>query len=105
MIGDPSGLAGPCLGLEPVHQVDRVVEPDPGTDAHAGAADRDREVGLAGAGSAHQHRVALAREERARGELLDQPLVDRRRRELERGDLLGQRQLGDGQLVLDRARR
>lgn len=61
-------------------------------------------MGLAGAGAADQDGIALVREERAGGELLDQPLVDRRRREVERGDLLGQWQLGDGQLVLDRAR-
>jgi hypothetical protein len=93
MVGDAPGLAGAGLGLEPVDQVDRVVEPDPGPGAHAGAADGDRQMGLpgagAGAGAAHQHGVALAGEEATGRELLDQPLVDRRGGEVEAGDLLG----------------
>ena len=39
----------------------------------------------------------------AAGEIAHQALVDRRAFELEAVDILGQRQLGDGQLVLDRA--
>ena len=51
MVGDATVLAGARLGLEPVHQVGRVVEPHPGAAAHAGAPDRDSEVSLAGAGA------------------------------------------------------
>ena len=59
---------------------------------------------LAGAGSADEHGVALLGEEGAGGEIADQRLVDRRAGEVEVVDVLGQRQLGDGELVLDRAR-
>ncbi len=53
---------------------------------------------------ADQHDVALLREEAAAGEIADQRLVDRRAGEVEVVDVLGQRQLGDRELVLDRAR-
>ena len=104
MIGDPAGTPGPGLGLEAVDQVDGVVEPDPGPGTHAGTADRYGEVGFAGAGAADQHGVALAGEEAAGREVADQHFIDRRRGEVEAGDLFGQRQLGDRQLVLDRTR-
>ena len=61
-------------------------------------------MSLAGAGSADQHDVALMRQEVAAGEIAHQDLVDRRAGEVEVVDILGQRQLGDGDLVLDRAR-
>ena len=66
--------------------------------------DGDGEMGLAGAGAADQHDVALLGEEAAAGEVAHQRLVDRRAVEVEVVDVLGQRQLGDGDLVLDRAR-
>jgi hypothetical protein len=37
-------------------------------------------------------------------QIADQCLVDRRAREVEVDDVLGQRQLGDGELIFDRAR-
>jgi hypothetical protein len=37
------------------------------------------------------------------GEIINESLIDRRPVELEVGDVLGERQLGDGELVLDRA--
>ena len=40
----------------------------------------------------------------AAGEVVDQGLVDRGAFEAEVGEVLGERQLGDGELVLDRAR-
>ena len=61
-------------------------------------------MGLAGAGAADQDDVALMGEEVAAGEVAHQGLVDRRAVEGEVVDVLGQRQLGDGDLVLDRAR-
>jgi hypothetical protein len=60
-------------------------------------------VGLAGAGAADQHHVALMGEEVAGGEVLDERLVDPVPVEVEVLDVLGQRQLGDRHLVLDRA--
>ena len=51
-----------------------------------------------------KHDVALMGEEVAAGEVAHQGLVDRRVVEDEVVDVLGQRQLGDGDLVFDRAR-
>ena len=59
---------------------------------------------LAGSGSADEHGVALLGDEAAAGEIADQRLVDRRALEHEVVEVLGERQLGDGDLVLDRAR-
>ena len=61
-------------------------------------------MGLAGAGSPDQHGVALLGDESAAGKLIDEGLVDRRTAELEVVEVLGERQLGDGELVLDRTR-
>ncbi len=61
-------------------------------------------MGLASAGSADQHAVALMSEEVSCGEVADQGLVDRRAVEYKVVDILGQRQLGNGHLILDRAR-
>jgi hypothetical protein len=61
-------------------------------------------MGLSCAGAADQHEVALMIEEVSGGQIPDQGLVDLGRLEVELLDLLSQRQLGDGHLVLDRAR-
>ena len=85
------GVARSCarrhagLGLEVVDQVDDVVAPATGALSDAGARDGNGEMGLAGAGSADKDDVALAFEEAAAGELLDQGLVDRRGSEVEVG--------------------
>src|SRR5919106_4686409 len=68
------------------------------------ARDGDGGVALSGAGAADQHDVALLLEEAAAGEVAHQRLVHRRRVEVEVVDVLGQRQLGDRHLVLDRPR-
>ena len=57
-----------------------------------------------GAGSPYEYGVARLGKKAAAGERADQRLVDRRVLEHEVIDVLGQRQLGDGELVLDRAR-
>jgi hypothetical protein len=54
---------------------------------------------FSGAGSADQHGVALLGKEGSARQIADQRLVDRRAGEVE----VGQRQLGDGQLIFDRA--
>lgn len=59
---------------------------------------------LAGAGAADQHRIALLGEEAAAGEVADEGFVDRRVGEAEIAQILGQGQLGDAELVADRAR-
>ena len=99
----PGGRPG--LGLELVDEVDDVEEAAAGAAADAGAGDADGEMGLAGAGAADQHEVALLGEEAAAGEVADEGLVDRRAVEGEVVDLLAHRQPGDGDLVLDRAGR
>jgi hypothetical protein len=59
---------------------------------------------LAGTGAADQHDIALLCQEVPACEIANQSLIDRRIVELEVVDILGQRQLGNGDLVLDRAR-
>ena len=100
----PALSFGPGFGVELVHEVDDVEEPAPAAVSDTGARDADREMGLASPGSADQHEVALMIEEVTCRQLTDQGLVDLGRLEVELLDLLGQRQLGDGHLVLDRAR-
>jgi hypothetical protein len=104
IVGHAALAAGTALGLELVDQVDDVEEAAAGTVADAGAGDRDRQVALPRAGAADQHDVALVGEEVAAGKVAHQSLVDRRSVEGKVGDILGQGQLGDGDLVLDRAR-
>jgi len=60
-------------------------------------------MAFAGAGAADQHGVALLSDEPAERQVADQALVDRCAGEVELVDVLSQRQLGDGELVLDRA--
>ena len=55
-------------------------------------------------GSADQDSVALLGDKVASSKIVDKRLVDRGALELEVVEVLGERQLGDGQLVLDRAR-
>lgn len=57
-----------------------------------------------GPGATDQHDIALVFEEATTGEIAHERLVDRRIFKGELVDLLGQRQLGDGHLVFDRAR-
>jgi hypothetical protein len=59
---------------------------------------------LAGASSADQHGIALFGQKDAARQIADQRLVDWCAGEVEVLDVLGQRQLGDGQLIFDRAR-
>jgi len=61
-------------------------------------------MGLAGASPTDQDGVALLGDEAAAGEVVHQRLIDRRTFELEVVEVLGERQLGDGELILDRAR-
>ena len=59
---------------------------------------------LAGAGSADEHGVALLGDEAAAGEVANEGLIDRRVLEGEVVEVLGERQLGGGDLILDRPR-
>ena len=102
MLGDTtlSSVAG--LDLEAVDEVDHVVEATAGAGSDAASGDCDGQVGFACAGAADEHDVALLGDEAAAGEIIDERLIDRRAFELEVIEILGQWQLGDGELVLDR---
>ncbi|GEC17306.1 hypothetical protein J2S34_002027 [Nitrobacter winogradskyi] len=96
-----SSVAG--LDLEAIDEVDDVVEAPAGTGSDAASGNGDGQMGLAGAGAADQHDVALLGDEPAASEIIDQRLVDGGALELEAIEILGERQLGDSELVLDRA--
>ena len=93
-----------CLCVELVHEIDDIEEPAPGSIADAGAGYGDGEVGLARSGTTDEDCIALLGEEVAAGQITHKRLVDRCLLEAELIDLLGQGQLGDRHLVLDRAR-
>ena len=95
---------GAALGLEAVDQIDDIEEAAAGAVADAGPGDCDGEMGLARPGAADENDVTLVGQELAAREIPHQRLVDGRPREGEVVDVLGQWQLGDGDLVLDRAR-
>ena len=101
VIGQSSLFAAAGLGLEPVHQIDDVVEAAAGAAADERTGNGDGEMGLAGSGAADEDHVALVGDEAAIGQLPNQPLVDRRSGEVELFDVLSQRQLGDCHLVAD----
>ena len=104
VIGKPAlaGVAG--FGFEPIDEIDDVIEPTADAAANAASSNRNGEMGLSGTGPADQHGIALLGEESAAGEIAHEGLVDRRSLELEVVEVLSERQLGDGELVLDRAR-
>ena len=103
MLGDTTlpSIAG--LDLQAVDEVDHVVEATAGARSDAASGDGDGHMGFAGAGTADQDGVTLLGDEAAAGEIIDQRLVDGCAFELEVLEILGKRQLGDGELVLDRA--
>ena len=104
MVGELALPAGAGLGVKLVDEVDDVEEAAAGAAADAGADDRDGDVGLSGAGAADHDRVALLLDEASGGEIAHQRLADRRAVEIEVLEVLGDRQLRGGELVLDRAR-
>jgi hypothetical protein len=103
-LGDASPAAGTRFSLEAIDEIDDVIEPAAGTRSDATASDGDRQMGLAGAGSADQDGVALLGDESAAGEVFNERFVDRRAAEFEASEILCKRQLDDGELVLDGAR-
>src|SRR6185437_13237356 len=103
MLGDTTLPSVAGLDLQAIDEVDHVVEASASTGSDAASGNSDGQMGLAGTGAADQHGVALLGDEAAAGEVIDQRLVDRCSFELEVLKVLGERQLGDGELVLDRA--
>src|SRR5438270_2196029 len=104
IFSEPPLPADAGFALQPIDEVDDSVEAAPGAAADAGPRNRYGQMRLAGAGSTDQHSVALFGEKVAARQIADQRLVDRCPGEVEVVDVFGQRQLGDGQLILDRAR-
>jgi hypothetical protein len=104
LIGEPPLPSVTGLGLKPIDEIDHIVEPPADTGSDAASGDGNGQMGLARAGPADQHGVALLGDEVPAGEIVYERLVDRRALELEVVEVLGERQLGDGELVLDRAR-
>ena len=104
MVGEPTLSAIAGLDLEPVDEVNHVIEATTGAGTDAASGNGDGKMCLAGAGPADQHGIALLGDEASAGKVVDERLVDRRALELEVAEVLCERQLGDGELVLDRAR-
>jgi hypothetical protein len=76
MLGEPalSSVAG--LGLEPVDEIDDVVEAAAGTIADTASGDSDGQMGLAGTGAADQNDIALLGDEAAAGEIIGKRFAD-----------------------------
>src|SRR5208282_4105208 len=104
IIGEPSLAASARLSLELIDEIDGGEEAPAQSGSDAASRDGDGQMRLARSGSPDQDDVALLGDEAAGGEVAHESLVDRRVLEREVVDVLGQRQLGDGELVLDRAR-
>ena len=98
VIGSATLAAGSCLSVELVDQIDDIEEAATSTAANAGAGDADSQVRLARACAADQHQIALTCQVATAGEVAHQGFVDWRVGEDELVDLLGERQLRDGQL-------
>src|SRR5262245_53562112 len=103
VFGEPPLPADAGFALQPIDEVDNGIEAAPGAATDAGSRNSYCQMRLAGAGSADQHSVALFSQKGAVRQIADQRLVNRGASEMEVVDVLGQRQLGDGQLILDRA--
>jgi hypothetical protein len=103
MLGDTTLPSVAGLDLQAIDEIDHVEEAPAGTGSDAASGNGDGQMGLAGAGPANQDGIALLGDEAAAGEIIDQRLVDWCTLELEVLKVLGKRQLGYGELVLDRA--
>ena len=64
VIGDAALASGARLSLEPIDEIDDVVEAGTGRVSDAAAGDGDREVGLAGPGAADEDGIALLSQRR-----------------------------------------
>jgi len=59
MIGEPALPSVAGLGLEPVDEIDHIVEPAAGAGANTASSDGDGKMRFASAGPADQHGIAL----------------------------------------------
>ena len=83
VIGNPALPAIAGLSLEPIDEIDHVIEAATRAGPDAAAGNCDRQVGLAGGGFADQQGIMLLSEESAASEIAHQGLVDRGAVELE----------------------
>ena len=60
VVGEPALAAGAGLGLEPVDEIDHVVEPAAGAGSDAASGNGDGKMRLASAGPANQHGIGAA---------------------------------------------
>src|SRR5713226_7144231 len=90
MIGETALASVTGLGFEPVDEIDHVVEPATDTGSDAASGNGDGKMGLAGAGPADQHGIALLCDEAATGEVVYECLVDGGTFELEVIEILGE---------------
>src|SRR5215470_12596027 len=104
IFGKPALAVGPGFVFEPVDEVDDGVKAASPAAADAGPRNGDGQMRLAGASAANQYGIALLSNKGAARQIADQRLVDRRAGKVEVGNVFRQRQLGNGQLVFDRAR-
>jgi len=103
IIGEPSLPASAGFALHSIDEIDDGVKAAARTTADARSRDGDRQMRFAGAGSADQYDIALFGKKGTACQIADQRLVDRRVGEVEVVDVFGQRQLGNRQLILNRA--
>src|SRR6202040_100374 len=71
IFGEPPLPTGAGFALQPIDEVDHGVEAAPGAAADAGPRNSYRQMRLAGAGSADQHRIALFGEKGAARQIAD----------------------------------
>src|SRR3954464_11340875 len=83
ILGEPPLPAGAGFALQPIDEVNDGVEAAPGAAADATPRNRDRQMRLAGAGSADQHCIALFSQKGTARQIADQRLIDRRAGEVE----------------------
>ena len=102
-IGDAALPSELGFRLELVHQINDIEVARLGAAADAAPRDADGQMALARPGAADQHHIALVREEATAGQIPHQLGIDRRALEDELLDLLGRQQLGNAQLIADRA--
>jgi hypothetical protein len=69
LIGDPTLPSVTGLDLEPVDEIDHVVEPATGAGTDTASGDGNGQMSLAGAGPADENGVALLGDEPAAGEV------------------------------------
>ena len=103
IIGYAALLGRPGFHLQIVDQINDIEETPPQASPDAGACNGDSQMGLARTRATNQHSVALIGNESARGEILDQSLVDWCAIKGEVVNVLGQWEFGDLELITDGA--